>query len=206
MKLQLLCAGVLLSASSILAYDLDTKALSPVKHGSTPQHQNLQLVSGKKLQFAIVTDSRGEQHLTGSKARDKSIAPAVQALVKAFEHCTGQTPAVVEAEDAAALERHAYWIVVGDCAVARAQGVDWKAIPEQGFVIKTFPRGVLIVGHDTTLLPERESLSRGALYGVYDFTGASSGAIFLPGDIGTHWPQVSDFVVAPANYSDSRAL
>ena len=204
MKLQLLCAGVLLSATSILAYDLDTRALSPVKHGPTPQHQNLQLVSGKKLQFAIVTDSHGEQHLTGPQANNKSIAPAVQALVKAFEHCTGQTPAVVEAEDAAALEHHAYWIVVGDCTLARAQGVDWKAIPEQGFVIKTFPRGVLIVGHDTTLLPERESLSRGTLYGVYDFTERFLGVrYFYPGDIGTHWPQVSEFVVAPANYSDS---
>ena len=203
MKLQLLCAGVLLSASSILAYDLDTKALSPVKHGSTPQHQNLQLVSGKKLQFAIVTDSRGEQHLTGSKARDKSIAPAVQALVKAFEHCTGQTPAVVEAEDAAALERHAYWIVVGDCAVARArrglEGDSRAGLRNQDVSARRVdcrPR------HDAA--SERESLSRGTLYGVYDFTSLPRVRYFYQ-CIGA-LAQVSDFVVAPANYSDSRAL
>ncbi len=204
MKLQSLTAGVLLGMAAALAYDLDTPALSPVRHGAAPRHPDLPLVLGGKLRFAIVTDSSGEGHLSGAQAKDRSIAPAVEALVRAFVQCTGQAPPVVEAGDAAALERHAAWLVVGDCALARAQGVDWRAIPEQGFVIRTFPRGVLIVGHDTTLLPERDALSRGTLYGAYDFTERFLGVrYFYPGDIGTYWPAVSDLVVQPAHYSDS---
>ncbi|MDY0175817.1 MAG: hypothetical protein WCS95_02155 [Lentisphaeria bacterium] len=187
------------------AYDLNNPALSPVKHAAAPpRHAPLGFVEAGRLNFAILRDSSGEAHLPRGQASSKSIDAAVKALQLSFSKCFAQTPEIIEAADQAAREKFAYWLVVGDCALAREQGIQWRDIPEQGFVIKSFERGLFIVGHDTTLLEDRASLSRGSLYGAYDFSERVLGVrYFYPGDIGTYWPALSELEIRPLSYSDS---
>ena len=64
--------------------------------------------------------------------------------------------------------------MIGDCAASRAAGIEAATIPVEGFVIKTAPNRVFLVG-STTRLPE-----------VVDFNGPY-------GNEGTAWA-VADFL------------
>lgn len=204
-RLALTALCVVSLCMSLSGYDLNTKALTPIKHGTAPKHDILKMVVAGKPKFAIVFDSKGEEHLKGSGAKNKSIARAVGMIGDAFEKCTGTRPDIVDClKNEAKLDKYPLWLVVGDCAIARKNGLDWKTIPEQGFTIRTFQRGIMIVGHDSTLDPARKPNSRGTMYGVLDFTERFLGVrYFYPGDIGTYWPKITDLTVTPANYTDS---
>jgi hypothetical protein len=55
-------------------------------------------------------------------------------------------------------------LVIGDCPAVRDLGIDPDTLPIEGFVIKTAPRRVFIVGHD-----DAELGSHGTAWGVYEF-------------------------------------
>ncbi len=190
------------SLLSVFAYNLDTKALTPIKHGTTPKHDKLALVQGGKLQFAIVADVEQEKNLKDKSK--KSIEMAVKVVADAFEKCVGERPVIVKPNEKERQDEFKYLIVVGDSPVARAQGVDYAKLPPQGFVVKTFGRGVLIVGNDTTIQEEASGRGRGTLYGALDFTERFLGVrYFFPGEVGTYWPSIKDFTVKPENYTDA---
>ena len=201
MKKTLLLAFIA-SFLGVLAYDLDTKALAPIKHGVAEKHEKLTLVRGGKLQFAIFADLALEGALKDKSK--KSIEMAVKVLADAFEKCVGERPEVIGPEQFDKLGNYKYMIAVGNSVAARLLGVDYTKLPPQGFVVKTFDKGVLIVGNDTTIQVEASGRGRGTLYGALDFTERFLGVrYFFPGEAGTYWPKIQDFTVNPENYIDA---
>ncbi len=140
---------------------LKVKDLTPVKVLSTPQHAPVVLVSDGQPKAKVYV------------AVDKPSATLdilVKELVTAVKLSTGAELEIVKkmpAGDAPA-------IVIGDCAASRAAGIEAAAIPVEGFVIKTAPNRVFLVG-STTRLPE-----------VVDFNGPY-------GNEGTAWA-LADFL------------
>lgn len=55
-------------------------------------------------------------------------------------------------------------LVLGDCDAARAAGIDPGSMPPEGFVIKTAPNRIFIVGNDNPALK-----SHGTAWGIYEF-------------------------------------
>ncbi|MBO4344427.1 MAG: DUF4838 domain-containing protein [Victivallales bacterium] len=187
---------------NVFAYNLDNKALTPIKHAKAEKHKALELVKDGKLQFAIVADVAQENNVKDKSK--KSITMAVKVVSDAFEKCVGEKPELLSSNDNDILEKHKYLIVLGDCGIAKDHGVDFRKLPPQGFVVRTFDKGVLIVGNDTTITEEASGRGRGTLYGALDFTERFLGVrYFFPGEVGTYWPAIRDFTVKPEHYSDA---
>ena len=80
-------------------------------------------------------------------------------------------------------------IIIGDLALAAKLGVDVNALDLDGFVIKTFSGGVLIIGRDT-MTPKLMRGEHASLFGTYDFLEKFTGMRFyLPGNYGTVVPK-----------------
>jgi len=87
-------------------------------------------------------------------------------------------------------------IRIGDAVFARTLGVDVSKLDRDGFVIRTFPDGVLIAGRDGTSDPKRTFGSIGvrgewgSLFGAYDFLERFAGVrYFYVNDLGVVVPK-----------------
>lgn len=206
--LYVLPAILALSIPEISAYDIRTKTLVPVTLQKAPTHAPLKLIEGGQLNFAIVFDKKAESEMQGKNRTRKSIAPAVEALSEAIAKCTGRKPDAVDVKDAG---RYRYLIVVGDNEIARANGVNAASLPPQGFAVKSFERGIIIAGNDSSLVEgynmkplEARGSSTGTKYGAYDFTERFLGVrYFFPGEYGTLWPRVQELTITPVHYTDA---
>jgi len=198
---------------SIAAFgvDLHSPLFVPIRELPRPAGAEMAFVRDGTADFAIVIDQDAETRVKPNKAQ-KSIGPAVKLLCREFEKCFGLKVPVVDENDAAALAKVSYRLVVGDSKLAREQGVDWRQIPDQGFVIKSFDKGLLIVGSDSSLVPgynaktrlDQRGSSLGTLYGATDFVNRFLGvAYFFPGEYGTYRPQLRELVVPPVHYADA---
>ena len=203
-------AASLAAAAPAFAYDIHTRALTPVKEGARPAGGAMPFVSGGRLDFAIVADLAAEARAMKSNSTQASVAPAVEVLVEAFRRTTGRAPAVVQDGETPAAVGARFALVVGDCATARAAGFNRAAVPDQGFEVFTFPGGIVVAGCDSSLVEgynmgvlERRGSSRGTFYGALDFAERFLGVRwYFPGEFGTHWPHVEDLVVEPVRYAD----
>ena len=206
------CAGAaaLLLAGTASAYDLHTKALTPIVEKAKPAGGEMRFVENGELNFAIVGDFAAER--TENTRSKKSIAPAVEFLVEAFERTTGRKPVVLDASETARIAEAKYWLLVGDSKYVREQtGLDWTKMPEHGYEIRTFPRGIAIVGFDSSLVDgwhmkpfQHELSSTGTQYGALDFCERFLGVRhYFPGEYGSLWPKCRDLVIAPVHYADA---
>ncbi|OQA85395.1 MAG: hypothetical protein BWY31_01917 [Lentisphaerae bacterium ADurb.Bin242] len=194
--------------SMLPAYDVKTAALTPVEFQSTPEHAPVSLVKNGKPDFVIVTDKQAETRMQGKNRTQKSIAPAVEILLEAFEKCTGTRPEVVDVKEASKYPR---MIVVGDCSIARENGVDVSRLPPQGLAVKTFPKGIILAGNDSSLIEgynskplEGRGSSTGTKYAAYDFAERFLGVrYFFPGEYGTLWPEIKELTLTPVSYTDA---
>lgn len=197
-----MCAG---------AYDLHSKLFVPIKEKTPPAGGEMAFVTGGKPDFAIVIDKDAEKRAKNNKAA-KSIGPAVKILKREFGKVFGAKVEVVDENDAAALAKHAYQLVVGDSRTARENGVDVRKLPDQGFAVKTFAKGIIVAGSDSSLVDGYNGLTRldkrgsslGTKYGAIDFVNRFLGVIYLfPGEYGTYRPQTKDLVIKPVHYEDA---
>lgn len=204
----LLYLGILGGTFSMEAYDVQNRALTPVEFGKAPEHAPVPLVKDGKPDFVIVTDKEAENRMRGKNKTEKSIAPAIGILQEAFEKCTGVKPEVVDVKDAAKYPR---MIVAGDCSIARENGVDVSKLPPQGLAVKTFPKGIILAGNDSSLTDgynskplEGRGSSTGTKYAAYDFAERFLGVrYFFPGEYGTLWPKINDLTLTPVSYTDA---
>ena len=105
-------------------------------------------------------------------------------------------------------------IVVGDCKIARDHGVDVSKLPDQGLAVKTFDRGIILAGKDSSLIDgfnmdplDRLGSSLGTKFAATDFLERFLGMrAFYPGEYGTIWPKISDLTIKPVSYTDSPYL
>lgn len=191
-------SALLVLCGSAFSYDLNNPALTPVKLAPAPVHGDLKLVENGKLNFAIVTAKRGKH------------AKAVGVLSEAFEKCTGAVPEVFDETQLEKYSRFPLLFLIGKSSLTEPLGVDVEKMPTDGFTIRTFDRGVAIIGYDSAALPRpkrdlvhRPPTFQGSLYGALDFVERFMGCRFYyPGDYGTIWPKLKDFTVKPCSYTD----
>ena len=197
-----------LFVSSAVAYDLNSPEVFPVKYQKPPAHAPLKMVVNGELNFVIAADLKAEQRMASRSKSAKSIAPAIRILSEAIEKCTGKKVQVVDVKNIPAGKNV---IVVGDCSITRENGIDVFKLPNQGFAVKTFPRGIIIAGHDSSLIDgynmkplEQLGPRTGTRYGAYDFVERFLGVRFyFPGEYGTLTPAIKDLTITPVSYTDA---
>ena len=211
MKKQILTLVMAISAAFLAGYDLKTKELVPVKFQKAPEHKSFKLVENGKLNFAIVADLKKEQETRKTNKTQPSIAPAVETLKDAFFKCTGVMPAVIDAKDIAKAEKYPYMIVVGDCGIAGKYGINKDKLPIQGLAIKTFEKGIILAGYDSSFIKgyntgylDQKGSSIGTAYAALDFAERFMGIrYFFPGEYGTLYPQIKNLEIKPVYYTDT---
>ena len=99
-------AVAVLFGTAAFGYDIHTKALTPVTEKAVPAGAPMKFVDGGSLDFVIVGDFGSER--TRNTRSKKSIAPAAEFLVEAFEKTTGKKPVVLDASETAKIEAAKY--------------------------------------------------------------------------------------------------
>lgn len=181
------------------------RALNPVKFAAPERHAPIPLVKDGKLNFVIVRDLNAERGVPGAR---QSITRAAEALQDAFFRTTGRTAKIVDAGSAEA-KNAPYVIAVGKSALTDQLGLKPPALPKEAFLVKSFPRGVVIAGHDGSLIPEsydkfdwtRYRLN-GTLNGVYDFNERILGMRYYYPGIGIVAPKITDLTLRSVSYTD----
>lgn len=199
-----LCAVVPFFSS---AQDLNNPALNPVRRtGELSKHDPIPLLANKKSNFAIVYDFNSEKDLSSLR---KSIHNGVNALQKAFRNCAGIDVPLLDASDVEGQKKYRFLFLIGKSAITDSLGMKPLELPPEGFEIKTFEKGIAIVGHDGSI--ESDAYSKidsdrysinGTQNGVYDFIERFMGVRFYYPGIGTIWPEVSELSVPPLHYYD----
>ena len=203
-----LSAALIASAGAVFGYDVHTKALVPVVEDAKPAGAEMRFVENGRIGFTIVADMKTEGTV-GARCGN-SIRPAVDELTNAFVRCFGAAPAVCDCRDEAASAKAKYVLYVGDQPAVRALGIDCRKMPGQGFCVRTFEKGLVIAGNDSSLVPGYNAerymglgTSPGTLYGALDFCERFLGVRwYFPGPNGSVFPPQRDLVIAPVSYAD----
>ena len=198
--------------------DYQTKALNKVTFLKTPEHADLTLIEGGRLRFAIVAAQKEEEAFTGPdglKLQDgqKSVRKAVRVICEGFRRACGKTPVVVEPDDPS-LENWPCWLVVGKNAVTDRMGLKPYELPQEGFEVRTFARGIVIAGMDGFRVPgtfdiydfrSRRMTCNGTVWGVWDFLERFlDQRVYYPGFGGELVPPLGvTFTVRPVAYRDA---
>ena len=162
--------------------DYRAAALNKAKFLATPKHAELKLIENGRLRFAIVAALKEERDFTGPdglklQEGQKSVAQAVKVLCEGFDRACGKRPVVIEPDDPA-LENWPYWIVVGKNALTDKLGMRPYELPQEGFEVRTFDRGIAIAGMDGFRIPGKFDLydfrsrrmnCNGTTWGAWDF-------------------------------------
>ena len=91
-----------------------------------------------KLDFALIVDAEN---------RALTAAP-VKKMRDDYSYALGETPEVFGDNDNEKLSQVKWHVVFGDSAYARSLGADVKTLKDGEYLIRTFERGVLVVGKD----------------------------------------------------------
>src|SRR5262245_34297660 len=154
------------------------KDLNPVKIKPAPSHAPLTLVEKGRPRASIAVMNPRANNAAGQ-------------LQEFIQEATGAKLPIVQGKITAPA------IVLGDCALAKENGIEGKEQPVEGFTIKTIPDHVLIVGRDEDLGPQARS--DGTAWGVTEFLERFVGVRwYFPGDLGKSIPKIDILTVPPA--------
>jgi hypothetical protein len=171
----LLASGLILASSQLLrAADSHPKDLNPVTFRSAPAHPPVALVANGQPQASIVV-------MGGAGG------PGATELQRAIKDATGaELPIVRDKVEGSA-------IVIGDCDLAKQQGLEGAKLPPEGLAIKTAAGRVFIVGN-----------GQGAEWGCYEFLERFVGVRwYWPTDLGRSVPKAAGLTVAPVWLEDA---
>ena len=164
-----------------------TKDLNPVSIKAAPQHPTITLVADGQPKAAICV-------LGG---RSRALNEAVANLQMFIEKSTTAKLSIVYDKITPPA------IVIGDCDLAKAQGIKATELPIEGFVIKTTADHVLIVGRDVPIVGETIR-SDGTANGVLEFIERFVGVRwYYPGELGQSVPQSKSLAVSPVHLEDA---
>lgn len=175
----LLAASAALSAAQELPEQLVPRLPRKITIGAKPV---LELVKDGKVNFEIVVpaDAAPTAKFAGREAAEL-LGKAFGVKFKVLANPTGKCPA----------------IIIGSPKIASKLGIDLAKFDRDGFVIKSTPQGVVIIGRDDPKKTERVTLADHAtLFGTYDFLERFAGMRFyLPGDYGTVVPKMKSWAL-----------
>ncbi len=196
-----------MALSALAADELKPRDLTPVTWLEAPKHAPVEIVrEGRSLAVVYVADSRGREKFDPKKhgAFPSQLPRLVQELVEVVRLSSGATLELVDQPPPA--DRPA--IVIGDCEETRQAGIDAAKIPIEGFVVKTAPNRVYLVGSTQALPPGSSAhavwVNDGTAWAVADFLERFVGVRwYWPAELGgrTITPGKS-LVVPPVHYGD----
>jgi len=189
----LLVAATALPA--LAAEELQTRDLPPVTRMEAPAHPPVEIVrDGQPRALVYVADTDPSP----------TLKRLVDELVEVVRLSTGAALKLVDQPPTA--DRTA--IVIGDCGESRRAGIDARQIPIEGFVVKTAPNRVYLVGSTKALPPGSDRWAHwsneGTAWAVADFLERLVGVRwYWPTDLGGRTIVAADsLVVPPMHYRD----
>lgn len=170
MKLRAITMTLTLAAGGLWAAEpYEAPDLNPVKALAMPKHAPVELVRrGKPVAQVYVDETNASANLRLMLGE----------LVEAVRLTSGATLEVATNPPAANQPA----IVIGECAETRAAGIDAAQIPIEGFVVKTAPNRVYLVGSTAALPARRDAYDAWANDGT-----AWAVADFLERFVGVRW-------------------
>jgi hypothetical protein len=196
-----------LALPALAGAELEPRDLTPVTWLAAPAHPPVEIArEGRARAVVYVTDPRGSEKLDPSRhgAFPSALPRLVRELVEVVRLSTGATleqVAQAPADDQAA-------IVIGDCEETRRAGIEAAKIPVEGFVVKTAPSRVYLVGSTKALPAGSDRWARwsneGTAWAVADFLERFVGVRwYWPSDLGGRCTTPSaSLVIPPVHYSD----
>lgn len=202
-----LAVAACLSAEGQMPVRPDSPALNPVTFLAAPTHAPLTLIRDGEPQVVVVSDTAAEANLP---AFQRSVQPAVAALQEAFQQVTGGEVRAVDVGQWERLPAGQLVILVGRSRATAALGIDPTTLPREGFLVRTFERGVAIVGRDggseqayKPLDPHIQDFRLcGTLWGVQDFLERFLGLRYYYPGPGVVVPTLTTLTVPPVAYTD----
>lgn len=178
---------------------LDVKDLTPVAVYRAPEHEPVDIVADGQPRAKIYV---------ADPDPSKNLKILLEEMVEVIKLSTGAKLEMVDAMPPANQPA----IVIGDCAASRKAGINAAEIPIEGFVVKTQPNRVYLVG-TTQEVPEVKNMSSpysndGTAWAVADFLERFAGVRW-------YWPteaggrsivEAKTLVVRPAHYVDQPAF
>ncbi len=184
-----------MALQSVAEGDLKPRDLTPVTWMEAPAHAPVDLVrDGVARAVVYVVDTKARAPFVAKRSGDHPpvFKQLLNNLVETIRLRTGATLELVN--DPPAADQPA--MVIGDCEETRAAGIDAAQLPPEGFVIKTAPNRVYLVG--STLRGD------GTAWAVADFLERFVGVRwYWPTSYGGRSvPQAASLVIPPACYRD----
>lgn len=205
----LMVSGVVLAPPFARAQEdpLHRADLAPVEALSRPHHEPVPLAREGRAEAVVYAAPPVAGHQRG-----RAFETMLRELLEVIELSTGAKLAMVE--EPPAPEQPA--VIIGDCAEARAAGIAADTLPYEGFVVKTAPNRIFLVG-STRELPyarEREALGDSWPPRYANEGDAWAMADFLERFVGVrwYWPtealgrsivETDSLVIPPVHYGDA---
>ncbi len=182
-------------------------SLNPVTFSEPEKHAPLQFIKEGKLNFVLVRDMQAEKEIKQPAWR--SLELSGKALQDAFELVYGLRPEIVDAASERARQAPLV-LAFGASVLTEELALQPLALPKEGFLLRSFSRGLVVAGHDGSLIPgsyDKFDWSRyrlnGTLNGVYDFIERFLGVRYYYPGIGVVAPKADSLSIEPVCYTDS---
>jgi len=181
-----------MALAALAGEELKPRDLTPVTWLAAPAHPPVEIVrDGQARAVVYVADPKGREPFTPKRRGDRPpmFRQMVDQLVETVRLATGATLELVG--EPLPADRPA--IVIGDCEETRKAGIDAAHIPVEGFVVKTAPNRVYLVGSkDGTSWAVADFLER--FVGVRWYWPAQYG--------GRSVPRRASLAIPPVHYRD----
>ncbi|MBM4143614.1 MAG: hypothetical protein FJ225_08510 [Lentisphaerae bacterium] len=206
--INLLGAGLVLGATAARAADdLKPRDLTPVTWLKAQEHAPVEIVrEGKAAAVVYVVDPKSREAFDWRRYLNPPHPPRtppallllVHELREVIREATGATLELVAEPPAPGQPA----VVIGDCAESRAAGIDAAELPAEGFVVRTAPNRVYLVGSTRPVLAGRSN--DGTVWAVADFLERFVGVRwYWPVELGGRSvPRTGSLTVPPAHYRD----
>jgi formylglycine-generating enzyme required for sulfatase activity len=184
-----------------------SRDLTPVTWMELPVHPPVEIVrEGKATAVIYVADPKGRGHFDPYVYRHMHAAfpPVLVRLVNELVEVVrlGSGAELERVDQPPSADQPA--IVIGDCEETRRAGIDAAKIPVEGFVVKTGPNRVYLVGSTQALPPGVSGANDGTAWAVADFLERFVGVRwYWPAEYGGRSILRQDsLVITPAHYRD----
>jgi len=192
MKPLLAFAALAAAMAALAGEEPKPRDLAPVTRLEAPEHPPIQIVrDGQARAGVYVVDPKGRAPFVPKRRGERPpvLRQFVEHLVESVQLASGAKLEVVAQPPAAEQPT----IVIGDCEETRNAGIDAARIPVEGFVVKTAPNRVYLVGNkDGTSWAVADLLER--FVGVRWYWPAQYG--------GRSIPRRASLIIPAAHYRD----
>jgi len=187
--------------------ELQPRDLTAVTWLKTPSHPPVEIVrDGKPVAAVYVADPAGRENFDPRDYRycNSPFPPALPRLVHELLEVIrlGTGAEVARIDRLPPTDRPA--IVIGDCEETRQAGIDAAELPIEGFVVKTAPNRVYLVGSTRTMSAGSPGKNDGTAWAVADFLERMAGVRwYWPAEYGGRSiPRLASLVIPPVHYRD----